>query len=260
MKDILVSIITPSYNSSKFIGDTINSVMNQTYREWELIIVDDNSSDDSIHKINSAINFDSRIKLIELSHNLGAAAARNVAIKSAQGRFIAFLDSDDLWDSQKLEKQINFMINENVAFSYTAYMKINEEGVPFQAMKVPSKVSYRNLLKTCVIGCLTVVYDTKYVGKVYMPENIKREDFATWLRLLKCVDYAYALPEVLASYRVYPDQSSSNKASMALESWRLYRNVEQLNIFKATYYFSQYAIRGLLRAKVPRIASVIGIL
>ncbi|WP_313206020.1 glycosyltransferase family 2 protein [Psychrobacter faecalis] len=256
----LVSIITPSYNSALLIVSTIQSVISQTFTDWEMIVVDDCSKDNSVEVIQSFVDCESRIKLIKLTENSGAAVARNTAIEAAQGRFIAFLDSDDLWDSQKLEKQINFMINENVAFSYTAYMKINEEGVPFQAMKVPSKVSYRNLLKTCVIGCLTVVYDTKYVGKVYMPENIKREDFATWLRLLKCVDYAYALPEVLASYRVYPDQSSSNKASMALESWRLYRNVEQLNIFKATYYFSQYAIRGLLRAKVPRIASVIGIL
>ncbi len=256
----IVSIITPSYNSALLISDTVQSVLSQTFTNWEMIIIDDCSIDSSAQLVQSLIDFDSRIKLIQLSENSGAAEARNKGIEAASGRFIAFLDSDDLWNPQKLEKQINFMLENKVAFSYTAYEKIDEKGAPFQTMGVPSKVAYNDLLKTCVIGCLTAVYDTECLGKIYMPNNTKREDFATWLKILKKIDYAYAVPEVLAQYRVYPNQSSSKKASMAQENWRLYRDIEHLNVLQAIYYFSHYAVRGLLRTKLPKVARLFGVL
>ena len=257
---ITCSIIMPLYNCSYYLKQAINSIHSQSYDDWELIIVDDCSTDNSLNIAKAFAKKDCRIKVIGLKQNIGAANARNVAIEAAQGRFIAFLDSDDIWNSQKLQKQINFMIKNDVDISFTAYERIDEKGVPFQTMRVPLKVGYKDLLKTNVMGCLTVVYDTKNLGKVFMSKHTKREDFATWLKILKKVDCAYAVPEVLAQYRVYSNQSSSKKTSMAQESWLLYRNIEKLNLFQATYYFSHYAIRGLLRAKSPKLASFIGIL
>ena len=197
---IHVSIITPSYNSARFIASTINSVIAQTAMSLEIIIVDDCSSDNSIEVIQSFIDRDTRIKFIKLEENSGAAVARNTAIEAASGRFIAFLDSDDLWDPEKLEKQIQFMLDKDIAFSYTAYEKIDESGVPFDIVNVPEKISYKQLLKTNVIGCLTAMYDVEKLGKVYMPVNTKREDFATWLTILKKVDYAYGMVNIFSQY------------------------------------------------------------
>ncbi len=257
---IHVSIITPLYNSASFIASTINSVIAQTAISWEIIIVDDCSSDNSIEVIQPFIDRDTRIKFIKLEENSGAAVARNTAIEAATGRFIAFLDSDDLWHPEKLEKQIQFMLDKDVAFSFSAYEKIDERGVPFDIVSVPEKISYKQLLKTNVIGCLTAMYDVAKLGKVYMPVNTKREDFATWLAILKKVDYAYGMPDVLAQYRVYASQSSAKKTKMAKENWRLYRDIEQLNFFKSSYYFAHYAVRGLLRTKFPSLARWLGVL
>ncbi|MGI2808285.1 glycosyltransferase family 2 protein [Vibrio vulnificus] len=255
-----VSIITPSYNSSLYIVETINSVCSQTFSDWEMIIVDDCSTDNSVSVIKSYIEKDPRVKLIQLKENSGAAIARNTGIDAAQGRYMAFLDSDDLWLPDKLEKQLMFMQADDYPFTFTAYDKIDENGQVFGHIGVPDKVSYSDLLKTCSIGCLTAIYDTNFYGKVYMPTNTKREDFATWLQLLKKTDYAYGLIESLAHYRVYETQTSAQKSKMAKENWRLYRDIESLNLLKASYYFSHYAIRGLLRTKVPSLARLFGVL
>lgn len=193
-----VSVITPSYNSSPHISEAIASVINQSYSNWEMIIVDDCSTDNSIELIQSFVDQDSRIKLINLPENSGAAIARNTAIKAAEGRYTAFLDSDDLWHPIKLEKQIQYMKYKNIAFSFSSYEKIDENGLPFGVVYIPKKVNYYKLLKTNVIGCLTAMYDAEKLGKVYMPLNTRREDFATWLAILKQVDYAYGMPDVLA--------------------------------------------------------------
>ena len=255
-----VSVITPSHNSAQFISETIRSVLNQSFSDWELIVVDDCSTDNSVEVIQSFVDQDSRIKLIQLSENSGAAVARNTAIEAAAGRFIAFLDSDDKWLPHKLETQIQFMEDNDVAFSYAAYEKINEKGEVFGLMGVPEKVSYKQLLKTCVIGCLTAVYDTEKLGKVYMPTSTKREDFATWLNILKQIDFAHGLTVPLAQYRVYANQTSGKKVSMAKENWRLYRDLEKLNFFQASYYFGHYAVRGVLRTKFPKLAKLLGVL
>lgn len=257
---MLVSIVTPSYNSADFISDTISSVILQTISDWEMIIADDFSSDNSAELIRSFTKKDSRIKLIQLTENAGAAVARNAAIKEAKGRYIAFLDSDDIWFPSKLEKQLAFMQKYNYVFTYAAYDKINESGRVFGKVGVPDKVSYHDLLKMCSVGCLTAMYDTEYFGKVYMPLIRKRQDLGLWLRLLKKVDYAYGINETFAQYRVRTDSISANKTSAARYTWRLYRDVEVLNIFKASYYFSHYAINGLLRTKFPKLARVLGVL
>jgi glycosyltransferase involved in cell wall biosynthesis len=257
---IKVSIITPSHNCSAFISETIQSVLNQSFSDWEMIIVDDCSTDNSVEVIQSFVELDSRIKLIQLSENSGAAVARNRAIEAAQGRYIAFLDSDDLWLPYKLEKQLAFMQSNDYPFSYAAYDKIDENGQVFGHIGVPEKVCYSDLLKMCSIGCLTAMYDTAYFGKVYMPLIRKRQDLGLWLRLLKRTDYAYGLNETLAQYRVRTDSISANKANAAKFTWRLYRDVEGLNLFKASYYFSHYAVRGLLRTKAPGLARFLGVL
>lgn len=255
-----VSIITPLYNCADFLEQTIQSVISQTYQNWELIMVDDCSQDDSLLIAKQYAEKDKRIKVIKLDKNSGAAVARNTAIAEANGRYIAFLDSDDLWLSKKLELQIKFMLSKDIAFSYTAYEKMNENGEVFELMGIPEQINYTQLLKTCVIGCLTVVYDVDRLGKIYMPINTKREDFATWLHILKKVDYAYGLTQPLAKYRVYSNQTSSKKVNMAIENWRLYRGVEKLTLPQAVYYFAHYAIRGILRTKYPKVARILGVL
>lgn len=257
---ILVSIITPSFNSSLLISKTIKSVISQSFFEWEMIIVDDCSSDNSVEVIQAFVERNPRIKLIQLPENSGAAVARNTAIEAAQGRYIAFLDSDDAWLPNKLEKQIAFMQENNYPFTFAAYDKVNESDEVFGHVGVPSKVAYSDLLKSCSIGCLTAIYDTEYFGKVYMPLIRKRQDLGLWLRLLKKTEYAYGLNETLGLYKLRSDSISANKKSAAMFTWRLYREVEKLNLFKASYYFSHYAVRGLLRTKYPRVARVLGIL
>ena len=260
MLNNLVSIITPSFNSSQFIIRAIESVLSQTYKEWELIIVDDGSEDNSVESIENFIKNKEQIYLIKLNKNIGVANARNEALKITKGRYIAFLDSDDLWLPNKLEKQLKFMKSNNYSFIFSAYDKIDEQGNVFGHIGVHDRVSYCDLLKTNSIGCLTALYDTDYFGKIYMPTNTKREDFATWLQLLKRVEYAHGLNETLAQYRVYSNQSSAKKMNMAAENWRLYRQIEELNLLKASYYFLHYIVKGLLRTKAPRLAKILGVL
>lgn len=255
-----ISIVTPLYNSAVFIADTIQSVQAQTFSDWEMILVDDCSTDSSVAVARTFTNRDSRIKLIQLPENLGAAVARNKAIENAQGRYIAFLDSDDLWLPDKLETQLKFMKEKDIAFSYSGYNKIGDQGQSLGLMGVPKRVNYDQLLKCCVIGCLTAMYDAHKLGKVYMPLIRKRQDFGLWLRLLKRVDYAYGIQRPLAQYRVRPGSISAKKSNAAAYTWRLYREVEKLNLFKASYYFIHYALLGILRTKLPNLARKFDIL
>lgn len=250
MNEVTVSIITPSYNSEKFIAQTIESVLNQTYREWEMIIVDDKSTDNTVTLIETYAQKDKRIKCIVLEENSGPAVARNRAIEEAQGRYIAFLDADDLWMPQKLEKQIAFMQRESITLSYTGYYRFETsiEQVKDE-ITVPLKVDYHELLKQNIIGCLTAVYDTKILGKVYMPLIRKRQDFGLWLKILKQIPYAYAINEPLAYYRMHNDSISSNKIVSSQYNWKLYREVEKLPWYKALYYFAWYTYRSLLKYK-----------
>jgi glycosyltransferase involved in cell wall biosynthesis len=255
-----VSIITPVHNASRYIGESIESVLGQSFSDWEMIIVDDCSTDNSVNIIQSFSDNDSRINLIQLSENSGAAVARNAAIGAAQGRYIAFLDSDDIWMPHKLATQLAFMQSNNYPFVYSAYGKIDEEGRVIGHIGVPDKVSYSDLLKTCSIGCLTAIYDTAYFGKVTMPLIRKRQDFGLWLKLLKEVDFAYGIKDTLGQYRVRSNSISSNKASTVTYTWRLYREIEKLSVIKASYYFLHYAMRGVLRTKAPGLARKLGVL
>lgn len=243
--NFIVSVITPAYNSSKTIADTIESVINQSYINWELIIVDDKSTDDTLAIVNDYMRVEPRIKLLTLSENKGAGYCRNKAIELAIGRFIAFLDSDDTWHPLKLEKQIRYMLENQYALTYTAYNKVDQNGNTTRSIIPPYRIDYAGLMKSNVIGCLTAVYDTELLGKVYMPLIRKRQDMALWLDILKNIDYAWCLNEPLAFYREGHASLSSNKIKILASQWRFYRRYLKLNFFKTMWYFSFYVVKAL---------------
>ena len=247
MKNEQVSIITPSYKSERFISQTIESVLAQTYQDWEMIIVDDVSPDNSNEIVEEYCKKDSRIKLIKLEKNSGPAIARNRAIEEAKGRYIAFLDADDLWKPEKLEKQIRFMEEKNCALSYSAYETMSEEGVlQNKFITIPLKISYKDLLKSNHIGCLTAIYDTKKVGKIYMPLINKRQDYGLWLKILKKIDFAYGVNEPLATYRLMSNSVSSNKISLFKYHYKLFTEFENIGKIRTLYYLCWHVLTKLI--------------
>lgn len=237
----LVSVITPSYNSSAFIKETIESVLAQSYPHWEMIIVDDKSKDDSVNLIKQYVEDNPRIQLICLTQNVGAAEARNIAIKSAKGDYIAFLDSDDVWLPTKLEEQVTFMKKGNLSFSFTSYSLISEEGNHMGIeVTAPEMVDYNYLIGNTTIGCLTVMLDCRQIKQIEMP-IIQPEDTALWLLLLKQGHQAYGLQKVLSNYRIVSNSTSRNKLKAAYRYWKLLRQQEKLNLVKVNFYFSKYA-------------------
>lgn len=245
----LVSIITPAYNSERFIGEAIKSVLNQTYSNWEMIIVDDCSTDHTTELVASYHHQDPRIKLLKLEENSGPAVARNRAIDEAGGRFLAFLDSDDLWLPNKLKRQLDFMRRKEVAFSFTEYTRIKEDGeeVLNTVIDAPKTINYEGLMKHCVIGCLTVMIDTSKTGKVKMINIPSRQDYVLWLTIVKQGFLAHGLPEVLAKYRIVKDSISSDKIKMAKQNWKVYRKIEQQNLAMSAWYFSHYVLSYVKR-------------
>ncbi|MFJ5747613.1 glycosyltransferase family 2 protein [Peribacillus frigoritolerans] len=253
----LVSVITPSYNCSSFIPETIKTVQDQTYFNWEMIIVDDQSKDDSVSIIKSYAEHDSRIRLIPLSKNVGAARARNIAIKEANGKYIAFLDSDDLWLPTKLEEQVAFMQKGNLAFSFTSYSLIDEEGKSLDVeVKAPKEVDYKHLIGNTTIGCLTVMLDRLQFKHIEMPD-IQPEDTALWLLLLRQGYKAHGLPKVLSKYRIVSNSTSRNKFKAAYRYWKLLRNQEKLSFVKANFYFSKYAYNAYNKNRGSQPASLL---
>ena len=248
MKNDIISIITPLYNSEKYIKQTIESVLAQTYKKWEIIVVDDVSTDKGIVIVKKYISKDNRIKLIQLEKNGGGAVARNKAIESANGRYIAFLDSDDLWHPKKLEKQIKFMQKKGYAFTFTKYQKMKENGELLDTyMDVPKRINYKKALFGNPIGCLTAVYDVEKLGKIYMPNIRKRQDYALWLKILKKEKYAYGLNESLAYYRLRENSVSSNKKDLIKYQWELYREIEKLNLFQSLFYLIYVVLQKILK-------------
>lgn len=271
--EYLVSIVMPAYNASRTIADSIQSVIDQTYQNWELLIVDDISTDNTIDICREFISKDSRIKYIELPEKGGAAGARNRAIDEAQGRFVAFLDSDDLWLPSKLSIQISKMLSHQSSFSYTAYWKMTSTGERSKRyISVPSTTNYSKLLDGCVIGCLTVVIDISVFGKQYIDEIFMRNDLVYWLKLTKKLgheDYSLwlkltkilerkknnnksVLPilginQPLAVYRVAKGSLSHNKFRAAYYQWIVYRKVEKLGLFVSCKHFFLYALRGIYK-------------
>lgn len=207
----LVSIITPCYNSAAYIGQMIESIQAQTYNNWELLITDDCSTDNSKEVVMSYADKDSRIKYFELKQNSGAGIARNNSIEKASGRFIAFCDSDDMWKPTKLEKQLRFMKENNYEFCHCYTLVVDENNNIVGLNKKPKRVSFRSTRIINYIGTSSVVYDTKRIGKFYMKPIRKRQDFALWLDILQATKYAYCIEEPLFIYRYTPGSISSNK-------------------------------------------------
>ncbi|MFR1316955.1 MAG: glycosyltransferase family 2 protein [Clostridium perfringens] len=213
-----------------------------------MIIIDDCSSDNTESIVNRYVELDKRIKFYKLEKNSGAAIARNLGINKANGEFIAFLDSDDLWDENKLEKQIEFMKERKIGFSFTGYRLMKENGELLnKEIMVPEKVDYNSLLKNTIIGCLTVMIDKRIIGEFKMPELRAGQDTATWLSILRKGNIAYGYNEILASYRLVNGSISSNKMKALKRTWNIYRNVENLSLYKSIYCFLFYSKNAFLK-------------
>lgn len=240
----LVSIITPSYKSSKFIAKTIESVISQNYRKWEMIIIDDFSPDNANHIIDEYCKKDNRIKLIKLKKNVGPANARNEGIKQATGKYLSFLDSDDIWLPEKLAKQIKFMQDNNLAVTCSSYYTIDEDGNKINTRIVKKSFSYSDLLKSNNIGNLTGIYDCEKLGKIYM-DDVGHEDYTLWLKVMKRVGKTRSIIEPLAEYRILSNSISANKLKVLKWQWNIYRNIIGLDVFSSIYYFTYYVYYAL---------------
>lgn len=243
-----VSIITACYNSAAYLPDTARSVFDQTFSDWEWIIVDDCSTDTSADIIATLAGRDSRVKAVRLNENSGAAVSRNVGIEASRGRYIAFLDSDDLWSPQKLARQLSWMSEYGHALTHSYYEQIEENGRRTgRVVRAPDRLSYRQMLRFNRIGCLTAIYDTSLLGKVYMPLLRKRQDYGLWLKILKLCPEAICFPEVLAYYRVRSGSISRGKSGLIKYNWQLYRAVEELSVMRSAYYLGWNVIGKVLK-------------
>lgn len=247
----LVSIVMPCYNSEKYVSESIQSIINQNYKNWELIVIDDCSVDGTYSLLEKLSRVDTRIKISRNLSNLGGAKTRNVAIEKSSGRYIAFLDSDDLWLPSKLEKQINFMRSKSVGFSYSNYLQFG--GVDKElSVNAPIYISYRDMIKINFIGCLTVIYDTSFYGKFYFPITKKRHDYALWLDMLKQFDYAYNVGGVLASYRVHSNSLSANKTDAFQSYFYVLRKLQGLSYFESLVNTLIFTFSSILKKKCPK--------
>ena len=240
----LVSIITPSWNVERLIGETIESVQAQTFGDWELLIADDCSTDQTPAVVGRYAGQDPRIKLIRQPRNGGPALARQAAIDHAQGRYLAFLDSDDLWLPSKLERQLAFARKMGAPLSYTGFRRIDETStITGRLITVPERLTYKQLLKNTAIATLTALVDRQLAGKVAM-KNEPYDDFCLWLSILKPGLVAYGLNEDLARYRVRVKSVSSRPLRSAGWVWHIYRNVEHLPPLKAAWCFAHWSMRA----------------
>ena len=249
MKKDLVSIIMPTYNCGGYIERTIDSILNQTYNNWELIIVDDCSTDDTENVVKK-YKKDKRIKYIKLNKNSGAAVARTESMKEARGNYMAFLDSDDLWYPDKLEKQLNFMKENNYDFTCTAYEQIDEnDNLLNKTIKTKKKADYNRILLDCPVGNSTVMYNVDSLGKFEVPNIRKRNDDALWLQIIKKAKYIYGYDEILMKYRVRSNSISSNKLSLVKYHWQLYREIEHLSVIRSIFHICYWGIIKVLHIK-----------
>ncbi|PIY08939.1 MAG: glycosyl transferase [Flexibacter sp. CG_4_10_14_3_um_filter_32_15] len=228
----MVSIITPVYNCEKFLKQCIESVLNQSFQSWELILIDDFSTDSSREIIKNYAVLDKRIKFFFFQENSGAGIARNKGIQMAKKRFIAFLDSDDYWHENKLKEQIDFMISNNISFSYSRYFQLDSKDNPSKIILSPEKVNTFKITLNNYIKTLTAIYDTKDIGKIYMPDYRKRQDWGLWFNILNKTKVAYCLPKPLAYYRTSNTSSlSKNKFLLVKENFNFYRFFLKKSIF-----------------------------
>lgn len=243
-----VSIIMPSYNAAEFIAASIQSVIDQTYSNWELLITDDCSKDDTVKIVEQYLVKDNRIKLFSTGKNSGPACARNKSLENATGKYIAFLDSDDIWVSNKLEMQINFMKEKNIAFSFSSYSIMKEDGIQTgNTINVPKVIGYHGYLFNTIIGCLTVVINREKTGNFMMPNIRSSQDMALWLLIMKRGFKAYGLQEPLAYYRLVSTSNTAKKWKAAKDVWKVYREIEHLNPIYSAVCFIGYAINAIIK-------------
>jgi teichuronic acid biosynthesis glycosyltransferase TuaG len=249
-KNPTVSIVVPVYNAERFICETIQTVLDQTYTDWELILVDDKSTDCSLELIGPYQKKDSRIKLLRNKNNLYAGPTRNKGVQAARGQFITFLDADDFWDSSKLTKQLEFMTTHSCAFSFTGYEFADENGNPTgKRVNVPLTITYKQAMKNTTIFTSTVMFDMSQITKydIEMPDIRSGQDMATWWNVLKKIDRAYGLNENLSYYRRSSGTLSSNKLKAVRRTWHLYRDYEGLSLPISTCNFFVYITNAIKR-------------
>lgn len=234
----------PAFNAELFLEIAVQSVREQTYTNWELLIVNDSSKDNTLQIAQGFQAQDKRIQVLNQLENQGVAKTRNTALKEAQGKYIAFLDSDDVWHPEKLEKQVCFMEKESVLICYSSYQRINEDGKELGIVTPPKEINYTSLLKSNFIGNLTGIYNTEALGKQFF-SNYKHEDYVAWLALVKISGSAKSIDEVLGQYRVYAGTTSSNKLKMLTWQWRIYRSSQSLSFIQSSWLMMCYGYYAL---------------
>lgn len=246
-----ISIITACFNAEKFILDTYSCIRSQVYTNWEWLVTDDCSTDSTFQILNDIAARDCRVKVFRNEVNSGAAVSRNNSLSHVSGDLIAFIDSDDLWKHDKLEKQVKFMAKD-IDFSFTAYELVNEDGKPLNKSvdsKQRGSFSYRDMLqKKATLGCSTVIIRRSAFPDLTMPLIRAGQDYAFWLKLLKTGKEAYCFPEILTQYRIRPGSVSRNKVRKAKMQWKIYRDIEKLPLIFSMVNFSYYAWRAVFRA------------
>ncbi|MEO8234827.1 MAG: glycosyltransferase family 2 protein [Flavobacterium sp.] len=241
----LVSIITPTYNSAKYISETIQSVQKQTHKNWEMIIVDDCSQDETVEIIQNFMDEDHRIHLLQLNKNSGAAKARNFAIEKITGKYMTFLDADDIWFTDFIQNSIKTIKEKGINFVFSSYKRSNEDlEFIYSDFIVPKKVTYTDILKTNSISCLTAFINVEVLGIKKMPDVLKRQDMGLWLQYLKEIPYAYGIQEPKAIYRIRENSLSRNKKNLLKYQWQFYREVEKLSFLSSIYYMLHWMYRG----------------
>ena len=239
----LVSVITPVFNSERFIDDTIRSVQAQTYSNWEmLVLIDGGTVDRTASLVGAVAAADPRVRLVSVPGGRSVSEARNFGFTVARGRYVAFLDADDLWLPTKLDKQISLLQTTGAALSYTGFRRISVDGTDTgREIRVPSSIDYSDLLKTNSIGCLTAVVDQSRTGPLKMDSD-QHEDFLLWLKILKVTGAARGVAEDLARYRLVPGSRSSRKLLMAGWRWQVYRQQEKLSVAQSLYFYAWYGV------------------
>lgn len=248
----MVSVIMPAYNSEQYIKEAITSVLNQTYKNLELLITDDHSSDSTRSIVSEYEKIDGRVKLFTFDKNKGAAEARNNSIRNSKGRYLAFLDSDDIWINDKLKNQLLFMHENKIVFSFTGYSIYHGNGL-FEEKIIDGctseKIAYHDLLKkTCTVGCSTVILDRLAFDSIEMPNIRTGQDYALWLKLLRdSRGFAHNYKNRLTGYRILKGSISRNKLKKARRQWQIYREIEKISILPSMYYMIFYIKNAVIR-------------
>jgi teichuronic acid biosynthesis glycosyltransferase TuaG len=250
LDNALVSIITPAYRASEYIAATIKSVQAQDETNWEMLIADDRSPDNTCEVIESFGKADPRVRLIRQEQNAGPAVSRNAALAQARGRYIAFLDSDDLWLPGKLSAQLRFMRERDSALTYTEFRRVTQNGAETgRRIRVPASLTYNQLLCNTAIVTSSVLLDRSKTGPIKMKHEAPYDDFALWLQILKAGHVAHGLQEDMVRYRVVAGSVSRSKRTSAMRVWRNYRDIEHLGVIRSAWSFANYAARGWLKYK-----------